>query len=242
MKEEIKILIYCDNSYIISDKLKEFMTVCNFSLIDKVYNMEDLFIRVEQDRPKGIIVIKDKIDDLLKDTLKIIKSSFVEICIATFSNTCFSVPYIDYSYFIKDVDVQLYNVFLRIKHPFGNDTCNGFFVSPQRITEVLDILEVKKRFKGYGYLKDAIEIISRDKNKYGANMMKVYRAVGERRNVSSGSVERCIRIALNQSSLDLDYRKLENTKYYNLAEAMDKSSNSEFIRSFILFLAEELYA
>ncbi len=243
MENKITYLILNKENNTIDKRLEDFNSAGNYNCLGVVSNFDDVFIKNEKCRIDALFVYDNFMNqEILQDSLVLVKRSLPYMCICLFTNAERSFTHVDYQYNLTDANMKIYNVLHRVKNVYGTKEDVGFFVPPQKITELFNVIEIKKKYKGYDYLKDAIAIACRNKQEYLGNMSKLYERIASQYNVKKSSIERCIRLLINESTLDFDCNKITDTKYSSLINAIQTSTNASFIRSIVTFLSENMYA
>lgn len=242
MNNKIKYLICKKDNFFIDDGLKNFSERHNCESAGVFSKIEEVFSVCDKEKINVLFLFNDDLSfETMQNSMQVLKSAFPQMCICLFTNDTSKYLYCDYQFDFNEYNLKIYNILFNYKHSLSND-CEGFYVAPSKVVSLLNILELQKRYKGYEYLKCAIEIVCQNKKDLFGNMSKVYSKLAEKYGVTATSIERCIRLTINESSLYIDPRKFEGTKYYSLSKSMENMCNGEFIRAVVTQLYEDMFA
>lgn len=99
----------------------------------------------------------------------------------------------------------------------------------ETITRYLKDLGVQANLNGYEYLREAIELAITDRTYLKAICRKLYPAVAEKFGTDAGSVERCIRFAIQKSILKGKYNLICEIFGSTIDPDRGVATNTEFI-------------
>lgn len=100
----------------------------------------------------------------------------------------------------------------------------------ERVKDVLLELGVPSHFKGYVYLQDAIEIVSKQGISVMGNVIsQIYTKIAEKYDATPGKVERCIRHAIEVGANRGDPNAYDRYFGSTTDPKKGKATNSEFI-------------
>lgn len=234
-------LVYSLGNFEINENLKLFNQENDCIFLGHVSNFEDLYVKFPKLKIDVLfLIINEDIDvNALESSIVSFKNIKPQMCICLFIDIDHKFDCADYQFSTKSYNLQIYNVILKYKKQ-TRELGNGFYVSTNKITELFDILEIRKKYKGYEYLKEAVELMCRKSKMYYGHMTNLYKDISEKYGVKVSAIERCIRLVINESSLELNSKKLLDTKYEPLVATMIRAGNSEFIKSVVTFLEESL--
>ena len=97
---------------------------------------------------------------------------------------------------LKTVTREQWNAILKVANQQleGMEIQSG--VLEMKVQDVVKKIGVPLNYHGYKYLQDAILLVCRDENNIHRVTVNIYPTIAEKYNVTSGSVERCIRHAI----------------------------------------------
>ena len=125
-----------------------------------------------------------------------------------------------------------------MKKPERTTTAQRIFENPQcdeerhlnrRITRMLLAVGIPAQLNGYQYLRDAIHMTVEDTENISAVTKTLYPMLAEKYHVTTGSVERAIRHAIETSWKRGSVETIDKVFGYTIADGKGKPTNSEFI-------------
>ncbi len=107
--------------------------------------------------------------------------------------------------------------------------CYSTFTPEKRVTDILNIIGIPHRLKGYNFLREAVLLTIQDADMISHVTKKLYPAVAEKFNTTPNCIDRNIRHALNITWKRREMLVLEKFIGHGKLVLTSKPTNSEFI-------------
>lgn len=109
------------------------------------------------------------------------------------------------------------------------------------IKKVLLDIGVPPHLLGFQYIEEAVKVAQETKNNGFRNIMyEIYEPVAKKFNVTSSSVERCMRHAVEFVFNNVDYEYLEKFFGKGISKNKGKPTNKQFLLTVLMIVENEI--
>lgn len=259
MQEEIKIVLVDDNKEF-CELVKEYLDQQeNFRVVGVAYNGIEGLEQIKEHQPDVVIldIIMPHLDGIgvLEELNRqnIVQNQKI-IMLTAFGHEEVTQRVVELGanyYIMKPFDLEkLVERINQLMSPHQQVTTNfsGVALAPKkkdisiRITEIMHQIGVPAHIKGYLYLREAIEMVTKEIELLGAITKELYPMVAKKFNTTPSRVERAIRHAIEVSWERGNTKAINNIFGHSVTTESGKPTNSQFIAKIADKLRMELKA